>query len=339
MQKQYHLKALLLLIAILNITILLTQLNSAHPPGPEQLLTTMISSLISISACWLVHAKLKMQPPFGLPRYTKMAVSLIAGMLVMMIIDYILDLIVPKQLTIGDPAMQPGFFTRLIACFFLSLVCYIIFHALFTSDMLQRSRIEVEQLKQAGLRAQVIGLQQQLSPHFLFNSLSTLKSLAEDESVKEFVVQLSLIYRYLLAGSERQIVTMAEELEFVEAYIFIQEKRFGSAISVSIDIPERYMKAILPPLSVQLLIENTIKHNAFSYEEPLDISIYVDNDEQLIVSNQLRPKTIHAEGTGLGLQNIRERFQLLLNKDIAVTTSPDHFTVSLPLTKHEDHHH
>ncbi|EDM36284.1 hypothetical protein PBAL39_20414 [Pedobacter sp. BAL39] len=339
MKKQYHLKALLLLVAILNITILVTQLNTPHQPSLQQVLTMMISSAVSLSACWFVHAKMKMHPPVGWPRYTRMAVSLVAGLLTMLLIDYLLDLITPKQFVIGDPAVPPGFLIRLLACFLMSILCYAVFHALFTSDMLQRTHNEIEQLKQVGLRAQVIGLQQQLSPHFLFNSLSTLKSLSQDEVTKEFIFQLSLIYRYLLAGAERQVVTMSDELEFVRAYTFIQEKRFGFAVSVSIDIPEHYMNALLPPLSVQLLIENAIKHNAFSPEQPLDIKIHIDNSDQLIVTNTLRPKNTNTEGTGLGLQNIRERFQLLLNKEITVTVSADHFVVSLPLTKHEDHHH
>ncbi|UOE52540.1 histidine kinase [Mucilaginibacter sp. SMC90] len=201
---------------------------------------------------------------------------------------------------------------------------------------MQRSRLEIEQLKQVNLRAQVIGLQQQLSPHFLFNSLSTLKGLTPDETSKEFIMHLSTIYRYLLVSGERQIVTLSEELEFVKAYVFIQQKRFGKALEIQMEIPERYSCVKIPPLSVQLLIENAIKHNAFSHESPLQIVLHIDTNNYLAVINDRREKITPPEGLGLGLQNIRERYKLLLNAEIIVKAQPDRFTVFLPLTFHEN---
>ncbi|MBL4678188.1 MAG: histidine kinase [Mucilaginibacter sp.] len=339
MQKRYHLKACLLLIVILNLSVLLTPTGSSHLPGFARAVMLVLNTTLSITTCWLIHAELRIHPPKGWPPRYIFFISTLAGTIALLAVDAILDFIVPKRFSITDPSVEAGFIGRAIACMFISVVCYVIFNSLYTNDMLLRTRLEVEKLKQAALQTQVMGLQQQLSPHFLFNSLSTLKGLAKDADLKEFIMQLSHIYRYLLDSTERQIVTLADELEFVKAFLYIQEKRFGTAIQINLDIPKDYLNTVMPPLSLQLLLENAIKHNFFSQQQPLSVNIYVTKNNDLIVSNNYRPNPIETEGKGIGLQNIRERFQLLFQKDISIDKSADTFTVSLPLIANEDNYH
>lgn len=339
MRKKYHLQACLLLILVFDLTVLLTQASNSRLPELPQAIMMVVNTSISIGACWLLHARLKVAPPEFWPPRFNFWTNVLAGTVLLIAIDAFMELIVPKSLSINDPSVHTSFITKVVACLFLSLVCYIIFNNLFTNDMLQRAKLEVEQLKQASLQTQVMGLQQQLSPHFLFNSLSTLKGLANEPAIKEFIMQLSHIYRYLLDSTERQIVTLADELEFTRSFLYIQEKRFGVALKINLNIPQQQLLRVIPPLSLQLLIENAIKHNAFSHEQPLIIDVGINENNELVVRNNCRPNPIEAEGKGIGLQNIRERFQLLFKKDISINSSTDAFIVCLPLVENEDHYH
>lgn len=339
MLKRYHLEAYLLLVLILNLTALLTQKSTSHLPTLGQGLATAVNSSISLLGCWFLHAKLKMNPPVAWFSKYAFWIDTLAGMIAIILIDCLLDLITPQKFIANDPSVPKDLKTRLWGSLFLSATCYAIFNSLYTRDMLQQTRLEVEQLKQAGLRTQVIGLQQQLSPHFLFNSLSTLKGLTSEQAPKEFIMQLSRTYRYLLDSAEQQVVSLNDELTFTMAYLYVQEQRFGRALRVSIDIAESYFSMILPPLSLQLLVENAIKHNGFSQEQPLSIAIYINEDTELVVLNNCNPNSTAADGKGVGLQNIRDRFLLLLKKNITVIAGADQFKVSLPLTSHEDYYY
>ncbi|NMH27803.1 sensor histidine kinase [Flavobacterium silvaticum] len=194
----------------------------------------------------------------------------------------------------------------------------------------QRASIEIEQLRKEKLEAQLDSLRQQISPHFLFNSLSTLQSMVPDAAVRKYILQLSQVYRYLLAFNENHLATLREELEFIEAYLYILKERFEDGLQVEISIDENLMDKKLPPLVLQLLVENAIKHNVVSLEEPLRISI-ISSGENLSVSNKIKPRISAEPGTGKGLQNISTRYQLLSDKEINILDGPTDFTVNIPL--------
>jgi LytS/YehU family sensor histidine kinase len=204
---------------------------------------------------------------------------------------------------------------------------------------LQKTQLENEQFKQAHLRAQLIALQQQLSPHFLFNSLSTLKTIAHDSETKKFVLQLSHVYRYMLNINEKQVTSVSDELSFLNSYLYILNQRFESSLRVFIHIPNEFMEYLIPPLSLQLLVENAIKHNALSPEQPLEIRIEVSAGQEIVVTNNYRPKKVPVDSTGMGLQNINDRFKLLFNKPVEVNKTDKAFTVKIPLIVYEGHYH
>lgn len=199
----------------------------------------------------------------------------------------------------------------------------------------QKVELENEILKREKLNAQFQSLKQQVNPHFLFNSLNTLKSLirSKDNNAEEFVVRLSEIYRYILQKNQNDLVTVGEEMQILHAYIFMLKTRFEDSIQVKIDIDNNVSgERMLPPFTLQLLIENAIKHNIASITKPLMIEIF-RRDETLVVKNNLQPKKNVEESTGIGLDNIHKRCMFLYEAGLNIIKTDAHFIVEIPLKK------
>ncbi|MCB2409107.1 sensor histidine kinase [Hymenobacter lucidus] len=193
-----------------------------------------------------------------------------------------------------------------------------------------------EQLARTGVQSQLEALQNQLDPHFLFNSLNTLSALIDETNApaQEFVAQLADVYRYVLLSREKATVPLAEELAFVDTYIALQKTRFRDNLQVSQHIPPHLFSRHVAPLSVQLLVENALKHNVVSREHPLSVSITADEARGYIrVQNSFRPRAAGlGPSTGLGLQNTRHRYELLQAPlPVRIEPTATTFTVYLPL--------
>jgi LytS/YehU family sensor histidine kinase len=302
----------------------------------------VISIGLYILVGWLIHAFFRIHNIPGFSKGLRQAISIFIGVIACLLLQYLFLMYMPKQILVPEHPLGNIYFDflkRITLSFFLTMVSYIVFNNIYTNTILQKTQIENEQLKHAHLRGQLLSLQQQISPHFLFNSLSTLKTIAQDTDTKNFVLQLSHVYRYLLNYNDHHVTRLADELSFIKSYLYILHWRFEEALNVSIDVSEKYNSYLIPPVSVQLLIENVIKHNAHSVEHPVYIKITVDDDANLIVSNTLQPKRVTYESTKLGLHNIRERFQLLFNKEIVIRSTNENFTVILPLISDEHYYH
>lgn len=211
-----------------------------------------------------------------------------------------------------------------------SAVIYFIVYYLDLLAERQKSQIELEQLRKERIAAQLDALRQQISPHFLFNSLSTLRTIVPDEASKVYVQNLSNVYRYLLSMSGKELVTLEEETAFLMSYLYILQQRFEDGLQVEIAIDPQLNQHLLPPLVLQLLVENAIKHNVVSFEEPLSIAIFSEA-KQLVVSNRLQARFSVEESSGKGLDNIRSRYRLICGKSISVASDNGYFTVKLPL--------
>lgn len=179
-------------------------------------------------------------------------------------------------------------------------------------------------------------LKSQIDPHFLFNAMNTLYTLVETEPAKarEFIASFSALYRKVLSSRERTIVPISEELDLVRHYLFLQRMRFGESLAVSLDVPARALKGYLPPFTLQMLLENAIKHNAISAAKPLCIHVGVDGD-RLVVRNDLRPRGTSEAGTGTGLENIRRRYAMLGAPEPVFTVSDTHYSASVPILSQE----
>lgn len=210
------------------------------------------------------------------------------------------------------------------------LIYFILFYLNLISEK-QKSRVEIEQLKKEKLEVQLNSLRQQISPHFLFNSLSTLKNIVEDESSKKYIVQLSNVYRYLLNFNEDHLVTISEELEFIQSYLYILKERFEDALEVKFTINKEALQMRIPPLSLQLLIENAVKHNIVSLDNPLRIAITTIDNHSISVSNNLQLKYRVENGSKIGLENIKTRYNLLSDKELVIINDSVKFEVILPL--------
>jgi len=195
---------------------------------------------------------------------------------------------------------------------------------------------ENELLHQENLMARFETLKSQIDPHFLFNAMNTLYTLVETEprKAREFVSSFSALYRKVLTSRERTIVPVQEELELVHHYLFLQRIRFGDSLRVAVAVPAHALQGYLPPFTLQMLLENAIKHNVISAAHPLHITITVEGD-RLIVRNDLLPRGTKESGTGTGLENIRRRYLMLGAAEPTFTVSDPYYTASVPILSQE----
>ncbi|MCZ8214886.1 MAG: histidine kinase [Cyclobacteriaceae bacterium] len=218
-------------------------------------------------------------------------------------------------------------FRGLIISGFLFLVVYY----LNLSEITQKSKIENEKLKKENMQARLESLKQQISPHFLFNTLNTLSTLTKETKVKEYISEISNVYRYLLQYKENDMVTVGEELQFIESYLYILRERFEVGLQVSITISEGTRQTLLPPLALQVLVENAVKHNIVSASRPLSIEIKNENNFIIVKNNLQQKQSLGNESSRSGLNNIQERYTLLANKEIVIEKTVTDFIVKLPV--------
>ncbi len=192
----------------------------------------------------------------------------------------------------------------------------------------------IEELKKETIMFQFETLKSQVNPHFLFNSFSTLISIIEEDKnlAVEYVEKLSVFFRNILEFRDKDLITLDEELEIIENYIFLQKKRYGENMSVEMKIADNHHLSLIPPLTLQLLVENAIKHNVISKIKPLKITIE-STAEGLCVSNNLQKKSAVSESTGFGLKTIRRRYQLMGDLALKIEETNQTFSVILPLIK------
>ncbi len=194
----------------------------------------------------------------------------------------------------------------------------------------RQTAIDAERFKKESTAAKFESLRSQVNPHFLFNSLNVLTNLVYEDQDKaaKFIKQLSEVYRYLLDTREKEIVCLEEEKKFLNAYLFLQQIRFGDKLKLSVSLDGR--ECMIPPLVLQMLVENAIKHNVISEENPLDIRIYRESDF-IVVENNLQKKTVLVEDSpGVGLDNICKRYEFLTDKKVEVNQGGK-FQVRLPV--------
>jgi LytS/YehU family sensor histidine kinase len=187
-------------------------------------------------------------------------------------------------------------------------------------------------LKKEKVMVMYESLKQQLNPHFLFNSLSSLSGLIEtnQQMAAVFLDQMSDIYRYILKNSENETVTLGEEIEFVQLYINLQQTRFKKGLLVNQDVPDEYLHFRIAPVTLQNLIENAIKHNIIDAGSPLVIDIYIDND-YLVVRNNLQRKGVVETSNKKGLAQFISLYTYLIDKPVRIEEDNYHFTIRIPL--------
>ena len=207
------------------------------------------------------------------------------------------------------------------------------FEAVYYYKHFSTAELEKEELLRANLQSQYDSLKSQVNPHFLFNSLNSLSSLiSKDPSKAEyFVEEMSGVYRYLLRSNEQQVIRLEEELNFIESYLHLLTTRFGNNLQVTIQIAGPYYDYLLPPLTLQMLLENAVKHNIVSGEHPLRISMFTAAPDRLHVVNNLQKKSREVISGKVGLGNIVAKYALLKQPGLEIMETETEFAVIIPL--------
>ena len=264
--------------------------------------------------------------------YSKLLSSLLFGLVVMLGLAYI------QQLILSHINFGPVMLMVEVRGILINLVFYMFLHLLQQNYENQHVTMELERIKSDNLSAQYELLKQQVNPHFLFNSLNTLKAMVEsgEQEAVDFIIKLSNFYRFTLESRKLDLIHVREEMDILNAYLFLQKARFGDGFTFTSTLSDQLLETLIPPFTLQLLVENCIKHNIVSLEKPLHIRIYEENDK-IIVENQVQQKTGEQNSLGVGLKNIDLRYQHLLQQHIEIVANEKTFQIKLPLI-HEHHH-
>lgn len=214
--------------------------------------------------------------------------------------------------------------TILIALFFVARILRL--------QIIQKENlIENEQLKQQNLQSELTALKNQIDPHFLFNSLNSLTSLLrENQEATDFVTKLSFMYRYILQSGNSDVVSVAEELKFLDSYLYLIKTRYRNRFTIKLNIAPADLDKKVPPLALQVLVENAVKHNEISESNPLLVEVYSENGK-VVIKNKIRNRRTLAEGTGNGLTNLNKRYYLVAKQQLTITTENNSFCVLIPL--------
>lgn len=266
-------------------------------------------------------------------KFNVLIVFFLLSLLHVVIISGATSYLVPSWLEIETQEGVTQFRLGLAFCFRINLFLHTIHAIIYYNTRLKDTVLEAEKLKTLSAESQFEALRNQVHPHFLFNSFNVLSGLVHKNPslASEFIQQLARVYRYLLYHQQDKLVSLGTELDFLDSYIFLLRIRFGDAIEINNLIDEASReKYNIPPTSVQLLVENAVKHNKISKKNQLHINIFEENTF-LVVRNNLQRKNQDHSSLGMGLNNIRLRYRHLIHKEIIVEENEQYFTVQLPL--------
>jgi len=262
-------------------------------------------------------------------RVTVIVLSNILVFVVLMFFDFISE----KYLDSNLSFVSFYLFNYFLKHFPVLVIAYILPYLLLRMYTIKLTELNLIKIKEEKAKAELSALKEQISPHFFFNTLSTLSTIVRNETREtglEFIQDMSNTYRYTLTSVSEDLVPLKKEMEFIRSYVYLLQKRFGKKLQFETNIPEEYLNIPIPPMSLQLLIENAIQHNVITQASPLNISIFVEKN-MLCVANNLQEKE-QVESFGIGLKNLTNRYKLLTKKEISIQRSHSSFIVKLPLS-------
>jgi sensor histidine kinase YesM len=289
---------------------------------PLTLVNSEFFGYLNHKVVWRKYAKYRM--PIGF--IGSVAITLITIFFVRAFIEIVIE---------GESAVEFWKSERAefyVSALFITLIISLFFHALYYYKELQKTKVKEQKVIAGTASAKFDALKNQLDPHFLYNSLNVLTSLIEEnpDSAQKFTTSLSKVYRYVLEQKNKELVTVDEELNFARTYMSLLKMRFEDSIIFEIPDKATNPESKVVPLSLQLLLENAVKHNMVTSSKPLHIKIYEDGD-YLVVMNNLQPKQIVKKSSGVGLENIKQRYNLLSNKKVVINQREKDFAVGIPM--------
>lgn len=262
--------------------------------------------------------------------FLQLLVSVVIAVIIAIGITLLSNLIKPFEEDLGEVL----FYNALIASV-VNLILMTILEGSIYFDESKKAQKEAENLQEELSQIKFEVLKSQINPHFMFNSLNVLSGLIKKDPNKaqEFVDEFAHIYRYVLDTIEQPVTTLEQELDFIRSYLFLQQIRYGKDLIINENVDGDVLSAFLPPLSLQVLLENAIKHNVVNEEKPLKIDIFTKG-EWLMVRNNIQPKTT-SKSTGVGLKNLRKRYAFIGDIEPHFKVVNGNFVVMLPLIKDE----
>jgi len=218
----------------------------------------------------------------------------------------------------------------------VSFAVSIVFLAFGFFQSWKNSLLQAENLKAEMLRYKYESLQNQINPHFLFNSFNVLTDLVYEDQKKavNFISQMSQLFRYVLDSKDKELVPVAEELEFISSFAYLLQTRFEDKLTIEVDVDSE-SDEVMVPMSLQLLIENCVKHNEISASKPLTVQIFRE-DTMICVANNLQPKGIEERSTGTGLNNLSQQYRYFTDRQIMISETPKDYVVKVPVIKTGD---
>ncbi|RUA13851.1 MAG: histidine kinase [Flavobacteriia bacterium] len=304
----------------------------------DDFLETMLFSIIIYlcNACSFILLMRK----YGKELFTRKYIAYgLAGNITASILGIFLSRLVVRVLVHKVPLDQFLFGERpqyYLTSFLISMVVAILFYAAYYYKYYKEKQVKEQKIIAGTASARFDALKNQLDPHFLFNSLNVLTSLIEEDpkQAQKFTTSLSKVYRYVLEQKNKDLVTVDEELNFAKTYVGLLKMRFED--SIVFDIPEKCSvpDAKIVPLSLQLLLENAVKHNVVKASRPLHIKVF-EKGSMLVVSNNLQEKQVVNKSSGVGLQNIKQRYNILTDRGVVINKTVSDFSVELPMLTQE----
>lgn len=285
---------------------------------------------LMIEGLYQINALLNSKLPFkeGIPR--RIAVQMISGAAYALVLRFFLYELGEPYLTVKLDSMF------LAATWFLYILASVIVNSIFITDYFidqwKFSLVQTERLEKEKTQVQFDNLKNQLNPHFLFNALTSLNSLIfENQALaSQFLQHLSKVYRYVLQNKDKNFVTVQTELDFIQNYVFLLNTRFESALTITFRVDVHSKEKAIVPVTLQILIENALKHNVVDKDRPLSIRIET-NDEYLVVSNNLQLRKLVETSNKQGLDNLKSLYRFLTDKPVKIESNEVGFSVSVPL--------
>ncbi|WP_461117291.1 sensor histidine kinase [Spirosoma jeollabukense] len=291
-------------------------------------LYVVVGSLITVAVRWVIRR----YPGVHQSTYRTLAVLVVLSVLSAgaVVFDTFIYSLIPQ---FGTSFTWPVIRPILLATLFFDFAFCTVLSLFYAYRQWYKDQTENEQLRQATYQHQLDALKMQINPHFLFNSLTSLSTLIGENKQQAgwFVDELSKVYRYMLQANSRELVSLQTELNFIDSYSNLLQTRYGATLHITHTVDPVYLDYSLPPLSLQILIDSAMKHNAMLAGKPLLISIATTSDGAVVVKNNLQRKVIKVETSQAKLATLTSKYQLLGNADIYIEETETHFSVRLPL--------
>lgn len=307
-------------------------LNNVYPKTRSLLLSILGINLLSEGNI-IINRLLDKKSPWFVNLKRRVSIQLICSFIWLVTITTLFAFLTP------DSHSRDFTFVFIFGSFFILVFNSVLFLRSFAFNWRQ-SLLKNEQLQKDKLHADYMALQNQLNPHFLFNSFSVLISEIKynPDNAIEFALKMSDVYRYVLQQREFTTILLSKELSFIDDFMYLHQIRMGESLQLKTDIVPQHYNLQIPPMTLQVLIENAIKHNRASTKNPLQIIIKSNDDQTLSIINNVNPKTT-SYSTGTGLKNITQRYKLLTNEPVIIAPSESEFSVTLPLLSVPNVHH